>query len=237
MNATDRWQEMISDNLAAASIPGARKRQVSFSAIQAGLASHAPGLVNPGYVIPSVNAVTNFQQGELHPSGNTMDFALEGSGFFSIRTPDGQPAYTRNGQFQLNGQGQLVTAQGNPVLGENGPIQFDPGSSTPVSVSDTGEVCQGAVQKGKLKIAEFDKPGLLTAMGGGLFRADNPDLKTTSGSATKVRQGYIESANTSPTLEMAGLITAMRMFEANQKVLQMQSERMSREISDLGNPS
>jgi len=236
MNATERWQEMISDNLATASIPGGRKREISFSAIQAGLDSNVSGFANPGYVLPAANTVTNFQQGELHPSGNSMDFALEGPGFFSIQMPDGQQAYTRNGQFQLNAQGQLVTSQGFRVLGDSGPIQFDAGSSIPITISATGEVSQGADQKGKLKITEFNKPDQLTAMGGSLFRVDNPDLKTTNGNNTYVRQGSVENANSSPTMEMASLITAMRMFESNQKVLQMQSDRMSREISDLGNP-
>jgi flagellar basal body rod protein FlgG len=90
--------------------------------------------------------------------------------------------------------------------------------------------------KGKLQIAEFNKPNLLTDLGGGLFRADDPALKTTGEGAAQVRQGFTESANSSPTTEMASLISSMRMFEANQKVLQMQSDRMSREISDLGNP-
>ncbi len=236
MNATERWQEMISDNLATASMPGARKRDISFSAVQAGLASTAPNFASSGYVIPAANAATNFQQGELHPTGNAMDLALEGPGFFSVQMPDGQRAYTRTGEIQLNSQGQLVTPQGFPVLGDNGPIQFDSGSSAPITISTTGEVSQGADQKGKLKIAEFNKPNLLTAMGGGLFRADDPALKTTGGAATHVRQGFLENANSSPTAEMASLITAMRMFESNQKVLQMQSDRMTREISDLGNP-
>jgi flagellar basal body rod protein FlgG len=234
MNATERWQELISDNLATASIPGARKREVSFSAIQAGLDSQGSDPANPGYVMPAVNAVTNFQQGELHPSGNAMDSALEGPGFFSIQMPDGQRAYTRNGEFQLNSQGQLVTTQGFPVLSDTGPIQFDAGTSAPITISPTGEVSQGANGKGKLQIVEFNKPALLTGLGGGLFRADNPGLKPTSGSTTHVRQGFVESANSSPTSEMASLITAMRMFESNQKVLQMQSDRMSREITDLG---
>jgi len=236
MNATERWQEMISDNLGSASIPGARKREISFSAVQASLGSQASNPANPGYVIPSASSVTNFQQGELHPTGSAMDLALEGPGLFSVQMPDGQRAYTRNGQFQVNSQNQLVTTRGFPVMGENGPIQFDAGSSAPITISATGDVSQGAEQKGKLQITEFNKPDLLTALGGGLFRADSPDLKTAAGNTTNVRQGFVESANSSPTTEMASLITAMRMFESNQKVLQMQSDRMSREITDLGNP-
>ena len=235
MNATQRWQELISDNLASASIPGARKQQISFSAIQAGLAAGQGGA---GYVIPAANTAINFQQGELHSSGNSMDFAVEGPGFFSVQLPDGRTGYTRNGQFQLNTKGQLTTAQGYPVLGDSGPIQFDPNHSNPITVSASGEVSQGAEKKGKLQIAEFNQPNQLTAISRGLFYADSPDLKPTGTSAaSSVRQGFIESANTSPTVEMATLITAMRMFESNQKVLQMQSDRMSREISELGNPS
>jgi flagellar basal body rod protein FlgG len=237
MNATQRWQELISDNLASASIPGARKREISFSAIQAGLAANVPGFSNPGYVIPATSSAINFQQGELHRTGSSMDFALEGPGFFTVQMPDGQTAYTRNGEFQLNAKGQLATSQGFLVLGETGPIQFDPNSSDPITVSATGDVSQGMEKKGKLQITEFNNPGQLTAISRGMFRADDPGLLPTRGTATSVRQGFAESANSSPTTEMASLITAMRMFESNQKVLQMQSDRMSREISDLGNPS
>jgi flagellar basal body rod protein FlgG len=236
MNATERWQELISENLASASVPGARKGEMSFSAVQAGLAA-ASGSTNPGYVIPSVTSSVNFQQGELRPSGNSMDSALEGPGFFTIQLPNGQTAYTRNGQFQLNAQGQLVTNQGNPVLSDNGPVQFDPNNSSAITISATGDVSQGADKKSTLKLTEFNKPGLLTAIGGGLYRADNPAVQPSASTTTHVRQGFVEAANSSPTTEMANLITAMRMFDANAKVLQMQGDRMSREISDLGNPS
>lgn len=237
MNATERWQEMVSENLAAASVPGARKREISFSAVQAGLAPETAGLGSSSYVIPTVTTTTNFQQGELRPSGDSMDFALEGPGFFTIQMPNGQSAYTRDGQFQLNAQGQLVTKQGYPVLGDAGPIQFDPNSSATITISATGDVSQGAEKKGTLQLADFNKPGLLTALGGSMFTADDPALQKTTASTTHVRQGFLEGANSSPTTQMATLITAMRMFEANQKVLQMQSDRMSREITDLGNPS
>ncbi|HUA39678.1 MAG TPA: flagellar hook-basal body protein [Candidatus Sulfopaludibacter sp.] len=237
MNATERWQEMISDNLAAGSVPGARKSEISFSAIQAGLASGAAGLRGPGYVIPTATTATNFQQGELRSSGNPMDFALEGPGFFTVQMPNGQTAYTRDGEFQLNSQDQLVTKQGYLVLGTAGPIQFDPNSSAAVTISATGDVSQGADKKGTLQLTDFNNPSLLTPLGGSLFSADSPALQKTVAATTHVRQGFLEGANGSPTSQMGSLITAMRMFEANQKVLQMQSDRMSREITDLGNPT
>lgn len=236
MNATTRWQELIADNLSIASIPGARRQNVSFSAVQAGLASSVSGSANPAYVIPSANAATNFQQGELIPSGNSTDLALEGPGLFTVRTSDGELAYTRNGQFKISSQGQLVTAHGFPVLGAGGPIQLDPNKTSPVTVSATGEISQGGGIKGKLEITEFNRPGQLTRLGSGLFRADDPSLEPAVSSVTRVNQGFIEKSNSSPTTEMVTLMTAMRMFESNQKVLQMQSDRMSREITDLGGP-
>jgi flagellar basal-body rod protein FlgF len=127
-----------------------------------------------------------------------------------------------------------VTNQGYAVLGSGGPIQFDPNSSDSVTISPSGEVSQGAQQKGKLKIVEFDNPNLLTALGAENFRSDTPAAQPVDATSTKVRQGFLEGANTSPTTEMSGLVTAMRMFEANQKVMQMQSDRMTRIITELG---
>jgi len=234
MNATARWQELIADNLAGASTPGSRRSEVSFSSVQAGLASGVPG---SGYVIPSASSSLNFEPGENRPTGGATDLALEGPGMFTVQLPGGQKAYTRDGEFQVSAQGQLLTTQGFPVLGDSGPIQLDSGNSSPITVAATGEISQGSERKGKIQVTEFDSPNLLTAMGGSLYRADDPALKPTAATATQVRQGFVESSNTSPTAEMASLITAMRLFESNQKVLQMQSDRMSKEISDLGSPA
>ena len=237
MNATEQWQEMLSGNLASASTPGARKREISFSAVEAGLASLTSTAANPGYVIPAAGSQLNFQQGELHSTGEALDVALEGPGFFNLQTADGQTVYSRNGEFQMNAKGQLTSTRGDPVLGDNGPIQLLAGNSAPVTISAAGEVSQGAVRRGKLQITDFNRPGLLSSLGGSLYGADSPDLQSSASTDTNVRQGFIKNANTAPVQEMSGLITAMRMFESNQKVLQMQSDRMSREISDLGNPS
>jgi len=227
MNATARWQDMVSENLAASSIPGARSRDITFSSVPAG----------SQFVIPAATSTTNFTPGALRPTGNPLDFALEGPGFFEIQLPNGDHAYTRDGEFHLNAQGQLVTKQGYTVLGDGGPLQFDPSNTHALTISATGEVSQGGDVKGKLKLAEFNQPQLLTALGSGLFRADNPNLQPSPAPTTQVRQGSIENSNISTTTEMVHLITAMRAFEANQKVIQMQDDRLGRTITDLGNPT
>jgi flagellar basal-body rod protein FlgF len=235
MNANSRWQEVITENLAGSSIPGSRKQDISFSAVSAGMAPGLAGLNGGGFLMPSSTATVNLQQGTLRPTGLPTDLAIEGPGFLEVQLPNGTHGFTRDGELQLNAQGQLVTKQGFLVLGDGGPLQLDPANSSPISVSATGEISQGGGLKGRIRLVEFSHPRELKPIGGGCFVTDNPQSQAIAAKSSQLRQGLLESANTSPTTEMASLITAMRMFEANQKVMQMQDERMGRVITDLGN--
>ena len=238
MNATEKWQDMIAENLASASTLGSRRHEISFSAVEAGMPNATLGNGGTGFMMPTATTTTSFQQGELRPTGNKMDYALEGTGFFTVQMPNGQKAYTRDGEFQFNSQGQLVTKQGYLVLAGGSPIAKDPSNTNPLSISATGDVSQGTDTKGKLQIVNFTKPQLqqLTMTGGGYFQMNDPNVIPMPATTTQVQQGFVEASNTSPTLEMASLITAMRMFETNQKVMQIQSDRMTKVISDLGTP-
>jgi flagellar basal body rod protein FlgG len=232
MNATERWQDLVADNLSAASNPGARQQEISFSAVQAGLASSTPGTPATSFEIPFAGATTNFSQAELKATGNNLDCAAEGPGFFSVQMPDGSTGYTRDGQFQLNNQGRLTTKQGYPVLSNGGTLTFDASNPAPINISPTGDVSQGADAKGKLSVTEFGNLKALTIGYGGYYLA-NAQAKPVPATSTNVRQGFIEGSNTSPSLAMASLLTSMRMFESNQKVMQMQSDRMTKTITDL----
>lgn len=237
MNASARWQEVIAENLATSSIPGARKQEISFSAVEAGLAPGASGL-NPGrFIIPATQVRVNLQPGSLRSTGVPTDLALEGPGFFEVQLPNGTTAYTRDGELHTNAQGQLVTKQGYLLQGDGGPVQLDPSNASPISIGPNGEVSQGGEVKGRIRLVEFAEPQTLRGIGDGYFLADNPRAQAINAQRSQLRQGFLEAANTSPTTEMASLINSMRMFEANQKVMQMQDERMGRLISDLGNPS
>jgi len=237
MNANSRWQEVIAQNLAGSSIPGSRKLDISFAGVPASSFPGVPGINGSTYVMPSSTTSINFQQGSLRPTGLPTDLAIEGPGFFEVQLPNGSHAFSRDGELQLNAQGQLVTKQGYLVLGDSGPVQLDPANSSPISISGTGEVSQGGGLKGRIRLVEFSQPNQLKPIGGGCFLAANPKSLPTPAQSSQLRQGFLEGANTSPTTEMASLITAMRMFEANQKVMQTQDDRMGRVITDLGNPS
>lgn len=237
MNASSRWQEVISENLASSQIPGFKKQALSFSAVQAGFMTGASSASAKRSTMPLAGTSTNFQAGELHSTGISTDLAIDGTGFFEVRLPDGTSGYTRNGEFRSNTQGQLVTKQGLPVMGQGGPLQFDPKNPAPIKVAPTGEVSQGGEQKGQLKLTEFNDPAALTSTGTGLFVNTGQAAQPRAASTSTVRQGFLENANTSAVSEMANLISAMRFFEANQKIIQTEDDRVGRLISDVANPA
>lgn len=237
LSATARWQELISENLAATGVPGFKKQELSFEAIQGGMVSQGTAGTNPlpHYVLTSPTTSVNFLQGDVKQTGVPTDVAIEGDGFFAVQMPGGETGYTRDGEFHINAQEQLVNKSGYLVLSDSGPIQFDSNNPAPISISSTGEISQGTDAKGKLKVAGFNNVQLLTPVSHDCFLAKDPKLQPTDASSTStLRQGYIETANTSPVVEMAHLITAMRNFESNQRVIQMQDDRMGKTITEFG---
>lgn len=234
LNANSRWQEIIAENLASSSVPGYKKQEITLAAQRAGLMPGGSLNTTPQtFTIPKATTSTSFAAGDLQYTGNNNNVAIEGKGFFQVQLPTGVIASTRDGEFQVNAQGQLVTKEGYTVLGEGGPIQLDPANAGPLSVSATGDVSQGSTPVGKLKLVEFDDPKQLTQVSGGYFIANNPSIKPHPSTST-LRQGYLESSNTSVVREMANMMTAMRGFEANQHVIQIQDDRLGKVISDLG---
>jgi flagellar basal-body rod protein FlgF len=241
LDANSRWQESIAENLASSSVPGYKKQQLTQAAVHAGLlsASGAAGAAQY-FSVPQSTLSTNFAQGELKFTGNVstsaIDVAVEGKGFFEAKLPDGATALTRDGEFQVNSQGQLVTKESFPVLGVTGPIQLSANHSGPLAISSTGLVTQGAETIGQLKMADVAKPQLLTKISGAYFVAQNPKAGLTPSKST-LREGYLEGSNSSTLNEMASMMTSSRGFEANQKVIQIQDDRMNHTISELGNPT
>jgi flagellar basal body rod protein FlgG len=232
MNANARWQEVISSNLAASSVPGFKKDEISFSAIESGLMpADGPNGKLP-FQLPTVSAGVNFEPGEYRHTGNHTDVAIEGPGFFEVQLPDGQLAYTRDGQFGLNATGQLVNKDGHLVMSDNGPIQVDLNNPERLQFAKTGEVSQGSVAKGKLKVVDFNNPQLLER-GGGYFFAGAPGLEARPVSQAGLRPESLEAANTSPMSEMTALLTSMRLFETNSRLMQMQDQHMEKTVRDL----
>jgi len=240
LNANARWQEIISENMASSSIPGFKKQELSFAAVQGGMLSptsvSSRSSAQP-VSLPTTKNQINFSPGEVKRTDVNTDLAIDGPGFFEVQMPGGNTAYTRDGEFKINAQGELVTKQGYSVLGEGGTIQMDRNNSVAISVAPDGTISQGTEIRGKLNLVAFNDPNLLTSAGGGFYLAKDPNIQPNAEAKSTLRQGFLEGSNSNAVLEMANLITVMRGYEANQRVIQMQDERMGRTISELGNPS
>lgn len=236
LSANERWQEAIAQNISASSVPGFKKQDISFSAVEAGLQGQASnsGTGAAKWVQPLATATTNFSQGELRASSKPTDMAIQGPGFFEVQRPDGTLAYTRDGEFSISPNGELITKSGFPLQGQGGPISIDRNNPNPITVTEQGDVVQGLDVRGRIKLMDFDNPALLVQTGGGLFSAMQAGLQATPATNSTIRSGYIEGANTSSMREMTDLIAVMRSSEANQRIIQVQDERLGKVISELG---
>ncbi len=168
-----------------------------------------------------VGTFTNFEQGHLKETGNALDMALEGEGFFSVQTSQGTQ-YTRKGSFALNSNGTLVTQEGYPVLGKSGgQIKI---SGKQVVVAPSGTIIVDSVEVGALNIVEFaNKTGLLKT-GDSLYSQQNPKDPGAPAKKTVVQQRFIEGSNVDPVKMMTEMINVMRGYESYQKVLQSMNE-------------
>jgi flagellar basal-body rod protein FlgF len=169
--------------------------------------------------------------GAIVQTGNPLDVALEGEGFFVVETPAGE-RWTRSGAFQINSSGMLVDIAGNPVMGEGGPITFDP-TETDISIAADGTVMTQNGSKGRLRIVEFDDPRVLTREGNNLFSGGDP----LANADTRAAQGAIERSNVSGVTQMAEMIRVNRSYQSLASMMQRQDELRTAAIRRLGDVS
>ncbi len=235
MSALERWQTAITGNLASGSVAGFKKDETSFSSALAGSTKLQPGDLAAEFkhYAPQATSRVGDGQGALKQTGKDLDLAVQGPGYFQVRTPEGGSAYTRNGEFHLDGNGKLVNKQGLEVLSDAGPINVDI-KLGPVSVDRGGQIAQGQNVLGKLALFDLSKAQLqrtgeglvVPAEGGTPARVQNPE----------VMQGYIEESNVVPLQEMVNLITVSRAYEVSQKLITAIDQTTRSAIDTLGTP-
>ncbi len=207
-----------------------------------GSSDTAPIVGKLGMGVEYNESFTVFEQGSLKQTSNPFDLALEDEGFFTIDTPYGE-RYTRNGSFTLGKEGMLLTKEGYPVIGEEGPIHIKKHNFT---IDNNGNVFQNGdysddprqmvsmnsnewkntEKVDTIKIVGFDKDRHIKKMGSSLWGAteDSGAAEILRGlDRPKVQQGFIEASNVNPVNEMVNLITVNRAYEANQKVISTQN--------------
>lgn len=239
MAAFEKWQEAISENISQSSVPGFKKTAISFSAIDGNQTSIQDGASSSDTIHGSMPAATpkiSFAQGQLSHSDNDLDFAIQGSGFFQVKQPDGQMAYTRNGQFHLTPDKTLVNMQGMQVQGDSGPITFKSGSG-PIAVNPDGTITQADQPIAKLPAYNFTDTSTLRRVGDGLVAPEDSNVTPQKMDHAQILNKYLEGSNVTPMNEMVSLVAVSRAYEASQKVIQTSDDNEDKAIQALGNPS
>lgn len=220
----------ISNNVANATTPGYKQQVTSAQPFADMMASGAvtSARAYPGSAPIAVGA-TDFAAGPMRFSGNPLDVAVEGRGFFELSAENG-PVYTRAGSFKLDARGRLVSDDGLPVMGVSGEILLT--TAQPV-IDGNGAVFENGKQVGQIKIVRFENPRTLKAIGGARFAA-GPESAIQIESFPRMRQGYLEGSNVNTAHEMVRLIETVRHFEANQKLVQGYDDSKDRAIRRFG---
>jgi flagellar basal-body rod protein FlgF len=217
LNALTKEYETITNNLANSNTVGFKRQCNSFT-------KSLNELQGNGSDGGTVNTAFDFSQGSLTFTGSRFDMSLSGKGFFEVETPEG-PLYTRNGLFQLNGQGHLVDMEGRTIAGKDGPLAFPQDmSAADMHVSEDGVIRVKNNTIGKLKLVDFGADeAKLTPVGKNCFAAPQ-SLTGEEAKAAIVKQGYQESSNVSVVEEMVDLITITRLYQTNMKLLSNNSD-------------
>lgn len=232
-------QDILANNVANVTTAGYKRDAAVLHGFQKTLAAElgrpAAGAAAAAAGEVSVSQVaTYFTDGPIRPTGNELDVAIVGKGFFVVEAGGGE-AYTRAGNFTLDSQRQLVTPAGYPVLGQGGPIQLPPGK---VVFGEDGAVIVEGNEIDKLRIVTFQDESQLVKDGSGVFRG-GPRARPQEGAEDvgTVHQGCLEQSNVSAVREMVDMIAAFRYYEANAKALQTADSLLDKAVNDIGRNS
>jgi len=241
----------IANNLANSSTAGFRRRRLQFqdllyqNFIMPGAAATqqttVPAGLQVGLGTRSAASEIIDLQGDFNNTGNPLELTIQGQGFFQVTLPSGDIAYTRSGAFHLDAQGNMVTANGDPlepsITIPTGVTSVTIGTDGTVSVTVAGQ--QAAQQVGTIQLALFPNPGGLNSVGNNLFLATtasgDPIQGTPGGSEGlgSIQQGMLEESNVNVVDEFIQMIVAQRSYEANSRVVNT-ADQMLQTLNNLG---
>jgi flagellar basal-body rod protein FlgG len=240
--AQERSLQVFSNNIANVNTAGFKQDQQGFKAIMSrriagpapvpGVQSIAQQIISAPagpnervYAAPH-HSRTTFEAGRTRMTGNPLDVAIQGNGFFEVKTPQGV-RYTRNGMFSLDNQRRLVTNTGFPVMGPKGEIKVPPGT---IQINGTGGIQVDGQAVGAIKVMEFDDKGMPDKAADGLFAGGNGKVMATP----MLQPGHIEESNVNSLGEMVKMIQGMRSYESAQKMIQTIDRMSEVAIQDVG---
>jgi flagellar basal-body rod protein FlgF len=232
--AAYRSMDVIANNIANASTPGFKRETAKFEEF---ITYVRPSETQTGpqalSFVKDAGIVRDIGQGELNSTGATLDFAINGKGFFAVQTPQGM-RYTRDGHFSLNQEGQLVTSDGYAVQGDGGNITITPDDGI-VSVGPDGtisSILNGASnQIGKLRVVTFPNERAMNKEGANLYSTTQTPATSTE---STVAQRMLEGSNVKPVIEISHMVEVMRAYEMTATMTNSQEQLMRQAIDKLG---
>ena len=235
-----KQQEVIAENLATAGKPGFKRHRVGFHSVNAEMFQKTldqAAKTEVQFMLPRITGYIDFQQGTLMPTGDNQNLSVDGPGFIGVNGPNGT-VYSRDGSFHINNEGILTTPEGYPLRAAGGGvITVDPNNATEITIDPDGNVSQGGAPLGQLEVVSFDPDDLknLKRINAGYYGAGTATPLPVNPAETRVLQGFLEGSNTTPTHEMGELMSTLRHFEANQRIMKVHDETMGKMIQQLGN--
>jgi flagellar basal-body rod protein FlgG len=245
LEAQQTQMDVISNNLANVSTNGFKRSRAVFEDLlyqnlrqpgaQSSQQTQIPSGLQIGTGVRPVATERIHTQGNLQQTSNQLDVAIQGAGFFQVLQPDGTTAYTRDGSFQTDSQGQIVTANGFVVQ----PAITIPANATSVTIGQDGVVtvtqsgATAAVQVGSLQLATFINPSGLESMGQNMYMetassgTPSTNVPGTNGTGT-LNQGYVETSNVNVVEELVNMIQTQRSYEINSKAITTSSEMLQK---------
>ncbi len=224
LRAHEERMNQVANNLANVDTAGYKKENITFWEM---LYEASSGQERVG---KALKVITDHQAGPAEQTGNPLDVAINGDGFFRIQTPQGI-RYTRAGNFQLNREGQMVMPNGGLVLGDGGSVVVD---GNDLTISRDGTVTVDGAVVNRLTVVSFADPAMLEKEGASLFRIKDPAAQEQEPEFYELQQGFVEASNTSAVLETTAMIDLMRAYETQQTVVRTIDEMDSVSISRVG---
>lgn len=181
------------------------------------------------YLSP-IDSSINFNEGALQDTGNPLDVAIVGNGFFAVRTLEGIQ-YTRKGRFSINEQGKLSTADGNAVMGQGGDIDID---GSRVEISEEGTVAVDGAVIDVLRIVDFERPYQMRKVGGTRFMPAESSVRPQESLNCRIVQGAVEASNVDALRTMTEMIESLRVFESYQKAIRAADDATAKTVNEVG---
>lgn len=228
--------DMLSNNLANVNTTGYKADTPVFRVTTNEKQTSSPSNATPtagrlSPYAPPMEALTNFSPGPLAKTGNSLDVAIVGKGFFEIQAPEGS-RFTRKGSFTINEDGVLSTAEGWPVMGQGGAITID---GSRIEISDVGEIYVDGEAVDTLQLVDFPEPYNLNKTGDTFFvPKSGVESQAMEEGTAQVAQGFLESSNVNAIRTMTELIETLRVFESYQRIIRSADEATAKTVSEVG---